>query len=423
MVMVYVIIVMTAMVGFCSLAVDLGRVQAAKTELRAAVDSAARAAAATLPQGQSTAQAQAIAIAAANQVDGSTLVLTSSNISFGSWNPTTHVFTSGGSYNGTTTYQAVQITAGRTKANGNGIPLMFGIVIGMPTCNVTATSVAALLTQPSSTTQYVGANGDPWLSGEPSGTKASEPDTGYVSSSHPWKQDIANPGAVASAISSAGSSGTYTAPTDSTKVNSTDYQTGEPYGSPSGVVLSVAPGSVVTISIPLNSQNMANNQGLLTSGTGDAYANGDSGGNYTLVSDDEANPTDAEGTLTTSGTEHGLSNIIAPLSSVIGVFMDQNGATYGADSTQETTESNAPATPSGLDFSTQTERDYTSIAPELNQTFYIGNGETSTSITQTIVVPKNAYELFLGNMDGHEWSNNVGGYTTTITQYQIELVD
>ena len=427
MVMVYVIVSMVVMIGFCSLAVDFGRVQAAKTELRAAADAAADAAAACLPQGSSTAQSAAIAIAGKNMVDGTALSLTTSNIVIGSWNTSTRTFTSGGSADDVTTYQAVQVAASRSAANNNAIPLMFGTIIGMPTCNVTATAVAALMTQSSSKTQYVSAHGDPWLAGEPAGVTGSEPDTGYdnpsPNSTHPWKNDVANPGKVLAAVTAAGSSGTYTAPTDSSKVAWTDYSANEPYGSPSGFVVNVTPGSAIQISIPLTTQNLANNQGALTGGTGDTYANGDSGGDYTNVSDDAANPSNTQGTTTTSGSEHGISNIIAPLNSVIGVFMDKNGATYGADSTQETTESSAPGTPAGLDFSTQTARDYTAVAPKLNQTFYVGNGQTSAGITQTIIVPPNTYELFLGSMDGHEWSNNAGGFTTTITQYRIQLVN
>jgi Flp pilus assembly protein TadG len=427
MVMVYVILTMGVMVGFCSLAVDFGRVQCAKTELRAAADAAAQAAASCLPQGNSVAQSEAIAIAAANKVDGSPLALTTPNVLIGSWNTSTNKFTSGGSADDITTYQAVQVAANRSAANRNAIPLMFGIIIGMPTCNVTTTVVAALMTQPSSTTQYVSAHGNPWLSGQPAGTTGSEPDTGYNSpspnSTHPWKYDVANPSKVLAAVTAAGTSGIYTPPTDSSKVTSTDYSANEPYASPSGFLVDVTPGSVIQISIPITSQNVANNSGGLTGGTGDTYANGDSGGYYTNISDDAANPTNTQGTTTTSGTEHGISNIIAPLNSVIGVFMDKNGAKHGADSSQETNEASSPATPTGLDFSTQAARDYTTISPQLNQTFYVGNGQTSGSLSQTIVIPPNTYQLFLGSMDGHEWSNNVGGFTTTITQYQIQLVE
>jgi hypothetical protein len=304
------------------------------------------------------------------------------------------------------------------------------MVVGASTCDIHATSVAALVVQGTPSTQWVPAHGDPWLAGEPAGTEGSEPDDDYGSTrstsndTHPWEYDIANPSAVASAVAAAGGSGDYTVPADGSKVESTDYSTGEPYGSPSAFQLQVAPGSIIQVSIPENSSNQANNQGYLTSGSGQYYADGTGNGSVSYYSDDAANPSDAQGTTTTSGSEHGISNIIAPLNSAIGVFLDQNGATYGADSSQETSESNAPGTPTGIDFSdtTSPDYDYTTINPKLNQTFLVGTGQNTSGTQQTIVVPSNAHSLFLGTMDGHEWSNNVGGYTATITQYSIEIV-
>jgi hypothetical protein len=106
-----------------------------------------------------------------------------------------------------------------------------------------------------------------------------------------------------------------------------------------------------------------------------------------------------------------MSNIYTPINSMVGVF--QNGSTNDSLST---------TVPPGLDFSSQTARDYTSLEPQLFQTFYVGTGQTSGSTQQTIVVPPNATQLYLGTMDGHEWSNNVGGFNATITQYQIAIV-
>jgi len=422
---IYVIIALIAMLGFCSLAVDLGRVQTAKTELRRAADAAARAGAAYIPQGTSAVQSAAIAIAAQNKCDGANVVLTNSNISVGFWNKSTNTFSTSGSADNVTTFNAVQISALRTKANGNPIPLLFGSILGASTCNVTATSVAALVAVSAPLTDYVSAHGNPWLAGEPKGTLGSVPDNGYQPSNndHPWKYDIANPGKVATAVANAGSSGSYTPPTDSSKVESSDYSTGEPYGSP--VAFNVTPGSVIQIQVPTSGTgSTATNSGLLdNTGSGiSTTADGNNGGSYAIYSDDAANPNLSQGTVTTSGSEHGISNIATPLNSLNGVFLDQNGATYGADSTQETSESNSPGTPSGLDFSTQTARDYTAIQPQLNQSFFIGNGQTSSGVQQTIIVPNNAYTLFLGTMDGHEWSNNQGGFNATITEFNVELV-
>jgi hypothetical protein len=95
---------------------------------------------------------------------------------------------------------------------------------------------------------------------------------------------------------------------------------------------------------------------------------------------------------------------------MIGVFLDNN---------VPDTDGKVPA---GQDFSTQTERDYNSIEPDLRQSFYVGAGQTSTSDQQTIIVPPGATRLFLGTMDGHEWSNNLGGFNATISQFEIELV-
>jgi hypothetical protein len=411
MAIVYIVCAVVAMIGFCSLAVDLGRVQTAKTELRRAADAAARAGAVMIPQGTSQVQSTAIAMAASNKCDGTAVALSDADIVQGVWNKNTRTFSSGGTPDNVTTFSAVQVNAKRTKANGNPIPLLWGTVLGASTCDVNATSVVALISVSNPITQYVSAHGDPWLAGEPAGTQGSVPDSNYTSNgssqTHPWQKDIANPGQVAT------SSTIYS---DATKQYSTDYTTGQPYASP--VPYSVTPGSIVEISVPTNSSNMGNNSGYLTSGTGAYTADGSNNGSYALYSDDAANPTWAQGVNTTSGSEHGISNIIAPLNSLLGVFLDQNSSTQGADNaTGETV-------PSGIDYTTQTARDYLSVEPKLNQSFFVGNGSTSgSSIQQIIVVPPKAYELFLGTMDGHEWSNNVGGYNATITQFQVQTVE
>jgi Flp pilus assembly protein TadG len=410
---IYVFTVLLVLLAFCSFAVDLARVQTAKTEIRRAADAAARAGAAYLPQGSGSVTSAAIAMAANDKVDSQRLVLQSTDVSVGIWNKRTQTFSASGSADNITTFNAVQVVAQRTAARRNAIPLLFGSILGADTCNVTATSVAALVSISQPQQLYVSAHGNPWLAGEPAGTLGSEPDHGYSDKTHPFKYDVANPTAVASADASAANGGSYSAPTDPTKVESTDYTSNEPYSSPSEFVLNVAPGSVVQISIPENSENVATNHGYLTGDTPDYYATGSSNGSYAYYSDDAANPSLPQGTNTTEGSEHGISNIIAPINSVIGVFLDKTGSTDGADS---------ESAPTGTDYSVESNQDYTSAEPQLNQSFYVGDGQNSSGIQQTIIVPNNAYALFLGTMDGHEWSNNVGGYHATITQFSIELV-
>jgi Flp pilus assembly protein TadG len=142
--MIYVIVIMPVLMGFASLAVDLGRVEAAKTELRAACDAAARYGATGL--SNSTAVAKAIQAAADNKVDGTTLVLQTTDVATGSWSSGT--FTVGG-----TPTNAIRVTAGRTAVRGNPIPLVFGILIGKSTCDINATSVGYYSTT-SSTSGY-----------------------------------------------------------------------------------------------------------------------------------------------------------------------------------------------------------------------------------------------------------------------------
>jgi Flp pilus assembly protein TadG len=400
---VYVVCIMAVMLGFCSLAVDFGRVQTAKTELRRAADAAARAAVVSYATtGNSTTAANAGSTMAANdKVDGQTANIPTSNIEIGTWDKTkgsSSAFTSGTpNPNNTTTYTAVQVTASQT------VPLLFGIIIGKSSCTVHATSTAALVAVSAPATSYVSAHGNPWLAGEPTGTLASVPDDNYTnngsSKDHPWKYDIANPSKVAT------SSTVYT---DGSKVSSTDYSSGEPWGSPS--VVNVTAGTILQVSVPQDSNNQATNSGFLSGGSVSYYADGSNNGSYAIYSNDAANPSLNQGSVTTSGSELGISNIAAPLNSMLGVFTDG-----GVPSTEG-------AAPAGKDFSTQTERDYASIEPQLRQMIYVGTGQTSNGQQQTIIVPNGATKLYLGTMDGHEWSNNQGGYNATITQFNIELV-
>lgn len=111
-------------------------------------------------------------------------------------------------------------------------------------------------------------------------------------------------------------------------------------------------------------------------------------------------PTDANGSLDKmvshqKGATFGKSDIIAPINSLIGVFLGEGD----------------PAgflAPSPLDFSTQAARDYFTLNPTLGQTFFIGNGRTSTGEYHRIIVPKGATRLYFAVMDIYQWNNNSG---------------
>ncbi len=104
-----------------------------------------------------------------------------------------------------------------------------------------------------------------------------------------------------------------------------------------------------------------------------------------------------------------MSDAIMPKNSLNAVFLNNNVP-------------DGQTVPPVLDFSTQTARDYSKISPLVQQVFYTGTGLTSSGSQQSITVPAGATRMFLGTMDGHEWSNNSGGYNVTITQTNIELV-
>jgi len=138
--LVWMMIGLSTLIIFVSIAVDYGRVQIAKTELRRGADAAARAATAYL--GDSTqATSAATATALLNNVDGTGLVLTpATDVEFGWWNDVNRTFTPMPTTpNGA---NSVRITARRTSATGNAISLNFAKVLGVNTCDVNAQSIA-----------------------------------------------------------------------------------------------------------------------------------------------------------------------------------------------------------------------------------------------------------------------------------------
>ncbi|HYP25653.1 MAG TPA: HYR domain-containing protein [Blastocatellia bacterium] len=103
------------------------------------------------------------------------------------------------------------------------------------------------------------------------------------------------------------------------------------------------------------------------------------------------------------GAQNGISNIITPINSLIGVFLGP-GAPNGT-----------PAPPT-LDFSTPASRDYLTLSPQLKQVFFIGNGVTSGGVAQQVIAPPGATRLFLGTMDGYDNFTNTGSFTVQVCQ-------
>ncbi|MFO1369064.1 MAG: hypothetical protein U1F46_08710 [Marinagarivorans sp.] len=60
-------------------------------------------------------------------------------------------------------------------------------------------------------------------------------------------------------------------------------------------------------------------------------------------------------------------------------------------------------------------KDFTSFSAQLKQPFFIGDGTTSSGVSQLFYVPASATRLFLGTADGWGWYNNVGQLTVNVT--------
>lgn len=102
------------------------------------------------------------------------------------------------------------------------------------------------------------------------------------------------------------------------------------------------------------------------------------------------------------GAENGIADLTAPIDALIGVFLDDNAP------------GNLTA-PTPLNFSSTTNRDFGVLSPVLRQPFYVGTGKTSAGVVQEFNAPPGATRLFLGVMDGKQWSDNRGSFTVTVT--------
>jgi hypothetical protein len=410
----------------------------------------------------------------------STLFDSTTDIIWGHWTSpagsSPGVFTAKG-----TPINAVEVIASRTTSTGHlPIGLFFASLLGRKTDGVQAVAIAAAVNlAPIGTEagdlslQTVGGRYNPYLAGEPTvNINVPPPSSGdssyfgppelqqnqynptgadiYQNSSgnaeHPIEYDMAGPtgGDIAGTASKA-------------------FPNGDPSESPlevttnNGSTIAIEGGDVVQVSVPDSYDGQEN---LVTNDNGGkpvTDANGFIDGNsptpsevYQVVGAISANDTNtfdqyaayaseidnrpgytgnptANSTTTNlpgaadddiQGTGNNLTNIAAPLNSMLGVFLPPaNGTTTQPP---QLTQSQQPP---GYDFSSQTSRDYTSLSPQVQQVFYAGSGATSEGSTQSIVVPSGAGRFYLGTMDGQEWANNAGQFEgINIGIWRVELV-
>jgi hypothetical protein len=101
-----------------------------------------------------------------------------------------------------------------------------------------------------------------------------------------------------------------------------------------------------------------------------------------------------------SGAENGIGNAIAPLGTLMGVFLDDR-------------RPDSFRAPGALDFSGAGALDFKRLSPRLKQVFFIGDGLAAGTL-QRFYVPNGATRLFLGTMDGYEWNNNSGAFNLKV---------
>ena len=137
---------MIMILGLCaiaSLAVDYGRVQLVKSQLRCAADASALAAGDVMLTDPVGARTAAIQIARANKAENTPVTLDATqDVEFGTWEPGSKQFSPLGSAL-LSSANAVRVTARRVTARGNPVDLPFAKLIGMNTCDVSASAIAS----------------------------------------------------------------------------------------------------------------------------------------------------------------------------------------------------------------------------------------------------------------------------------------
>ena len=124
------------------------------------------------------------------------------------------------------------------------------------------------------------------------------------------------------------------------------------------------------------------------------------------VNADNQTPDGTTPTTHGSGAENGISDYKVPIDALVGVFLTDALPTE-MPAPDALNFIDADGVPGGIN--------YTALAPELQQVFFIGDGVNDDGVRQEITIPEGATRLFLGTSDGFGWYNNIGFFEVEIT--------
>jgi Flp pilus assembly protein TadG len=355
MTLVYVAVMLTVLVLFASFAVDLGRVQLAKTQLQNAADAAGRYAVSGLVSSstpETTAQKQALACLSDWNIEGSAFDPTNVTTTVGDWDTTAKTFTPD-----SVSPNSVKIDLVYTFAPGNGkVPLFLQAVSSSQRPTIHASAIVMATSQQN--TFSPPAAGNIWLAGMPAGTLNQDfrPDNSTL-----WD---------------------YAGTTATPKQSPLELDLG---------TFNATPGATMAF------EGLSGTASYVSSAA-DNDADGDE--NF-LVSLGQTYPT-----AVPNNSMNGIANVRAPIGAIMAVFLDDKGPNSGS-------------TPSGLDFGTQAQRDYDTISPKLKQPFFVGDGKKSNGEVQHIVVPAGATRVFIGMMDAWQWNDNKGNFKFKVYGHNV----
>jgi len=379
--LIYITVSMTTFAAMAMVAVDLGRMQVAKEELQAVADAAARYGVAGVKNrtsGNSAALQNVKRVVAENKVAGMPIIMVDSDdVTVGVWNSSNKTFTPN---TDTSVANAVKVALSCQTGRGSGVPVIFGGMFGKQTFDLEANSIAMIsfTTSRDSYDYTVPATSNPWLAGMPSGTSANNPNP------------AGNPDYAGTEYVDDGT----TSSTQFTSSYSMPSSGSNPYA------YNHASRYQNKMASPIKAGGSGMNVNSISTLTFDSATGGASNGPTCVWSGPDGQTDWVISNY--KGNENGKSDIRAPINSLIAVFLDDNNPS---------TQGTAPTT---LDFSSASSRDFTTLSPQLRQTFFIGDGRTSTGEVQRFVVPRGATRLYFGTMDGWEWNNNAGEFYTSL---------